>query len=205
MPEYCTCGAKLVDDARFCHRCGRPTREEVRDEEVTVAAAEPARLTPQQTAAQRLAQLPVSFANPIALRVAFMVAMLILLVQNIPLLGLFFVIWWLVAGWVAVVWYKRLTGSSLSIGAGARLGFITGVMVFAAIAVQATIQIAVAGKELFDQALQKDPRIGPMMNDPALLSVVVLVTMAFTFAIVVGICAAGGALGARFVLRRNSA
>ena len=27
MPEFCTCGTKLVEDARFCHRCGRPTWE----------------------------------------------------------------------------------------------------------------------------------------------------------------------------------
>ena len=28
MPEFCTCGAELPPDARFCHRCGKPQREE---------------------------------------------------------------------------------------------------------------------------------------------------------------------------------
>ena len=38
MPEFCTCGTRLVEDARFCHRCGRPTSEEV-VEETPVARA----------------------------------------------------------------------------------------------------------------------------------------------------------------------
>ena len=24
VPEYCTCGAQLPPDARFCHKCGKP-------------------------------------------------------------------------------------------------------------------------------------------------------------------------------------
>ena len=27
MDERCTCGTYLVEDAMFCHKCGRPTRE----------------------------------------------------------------------------------------------------------------------------------------------------------------------------------
>src|SRR5258708_28410835 len=28
LPERCTCGAILPEDARFCHKCGKPQREE---------------------------------------------------------------------------------------------------------------------------------------------------------------------------------
>ena len=28
MPEQCTCGTQLVEGARFCHKCGRPTTDE---------------------------------------------------------------------------------------------------------------------------------------------------------------------------------
>ena len=24
VPEFCTCGAQLPPDARFCHKCGKP-------------------------------------------------------------------------------------------------------------------------------------------------------------------------------------
>jgi predicted amidophosphoribosyltransferase len=34
MPEFCTCGAELPPDARFCHRCGKPQREEIEPETV---------------------------------------------------------------------------------------------------------------------------------------------------------------------------
>ena len=43
MPDFCTCGAELPPDARFCHRCGKPQREEVIPEtaerRVEIAAA----------------------------------------------------------------------------------------------------------------------------------------------------------------------
>src|SRR5689334_2027095 len=28
MADFCTCGAQLPEDARFCHRCGKPQRNE---------------------------------------------------------------------------------------------------------------------------------------------------------------------------------
>src|SRR5258707_7098587 len=28
VPDVCTCGAQLPEDARFCHKCGKPQRDE---------------------------------------------------------------------------------------------------------------------------------------------------------------------------------
>src|SRR5690349_539348 len=28
VPQFCTCGTQLVEDARFCHKCAKPTRDE---------------------------------------------------------------------------------------------------------------------------------------------------------------------------------
>lgn len=198
MPEYCTCGTKLVEDARFCHRCGRPTFEEVREAIDEPVSAPP---PPVPTAAEKLAQLPVTFANPIALRIAFLLAMAIVLILNIPILQLLFFGWWAAAGWVAVLWYRRMTGSQLSVSAGARLGSITGVMIFAAILVELALQFLLAGKQIFDQLSAQDSRIAEMMKDPGMMSAVSVITMGFLFALIVGICAGGGALGALFSSR----
>ena len=64
----------------------------------------------QPTLQEKLAQIPVSFSNPIALRVAFLMSLAIMLVEMIPVLNLLFFLWWLAAGWGAVRIYRRITG-----------------------------------------------------------------------------------------------
>ena len=196
MQDYCTCGTKLVENARFCHRCGRPTSEP----EITIEPAPPQIAIP--TRAEKLAQLPMGFGNPIALRVAFLMSLAIMLIEMIPVLNLLFVVWCLGAGWCAVLLYRRLTGLSLSVGAGARLGSITGVLTFVSIAVILALSMLFMGKQAFDQVIQQDPRVKQVMNDPPALAIGLLLLLGMIFAIVVGICAAGGALGARFSARK---
>jgi ABC-type phosphate transport system permease subunit len=61
-----------------------------------------------------------------------------------------------------------------------------------------------AGKQFLDEMIQQDPQMKQVINDPALLGTVFLVMLALVFSLVVGICAAGGALGARFIARKTS-
>jgi hypothetical protein len=192
MTDYCTCGAKLVDDARFCHRCGRPTSEIVIDE------TPPPPPPPQPSLQEKLAQLPVSFSNPIALRVGFLMSLGIMFLDLIPGLNFLFLIWWLAGGWCGVLLYRRLTGRTLSISAGARLGSITGVLAFVSMAIVFTLTVAFAGKQLFEPLLQQDPAMSKVLNDPPMLAAAFLFGLFFLFTLVVGVCAAGGALGARF-------
>jgi hypothetical protein len=196
MPEYCTCGTQLVENARFCHRCGRPVSE-----------AQPVETPPPipprpPTLQEKLAQLPVNFSNPVALRVAFLMSLAIMLVEMIPVLNVLFVVWWLAAGWCAVLLSRRITGLSLSVSAGARLGSITGVLTFVSTAVVLTLTMLFAGKQFLDQMIQQDPRMTQVVNDPPMLAAVFLMVLAVVFSLVVGLCAAGGALGARFSARK---
>src|SRR3954453_7443593 len=63
--EYCTCGAKLPEDARFCHKCGKPQFELIEPEEPAVV--EPVPPVPVQPPPQPQG---VGFRNPAAVRVA---------------------------------------------------------------------------------------------------------------------------------------
>ncbi len=196
MPESCTCGAVLVENARFCHRCGRPTAEDVPAAEnaipeiaaPVVAEAPPPRAT-----------LPMNFANPIALRVAFLISFAVVVLEVIPGFDRLLVIWWLSGGFSAALLYRRLTGLKLSVSAGARLGSLTGILPFVSVAV-----FVVAGREeLFQQMAKQDPRMTEVLNNPTALATLFVLMLAVLFAMVVGTCAAGGALGARFAGRDN--
>ena len=197
MPDFCTCGTKLVEEARFCHRCGRPTIPPLAEE------PPPPQITNQPSFQAKLAQIPVSFNNPVALRVALLMSVAIIPVELAPILSMLSIVWWLAAGWCAVLLYRRLTGSVLSVRAGARLGSITGVLTFVSLAIGFTIAMVFAGKQFFDQMVKQNPDAKQIVNDPAMLCAVILVGMAFLFTIVVAICAAGGALGARYSGRKN--
>jgi hypothetical protein len=144
------------------------------------------------------ASLPVGFRNPIAMRVAFLMSVAIMLIQMIPGVNLLFVIWWLAAGWGAVAIYGRMTGSALTVKAGARLGSITGILTFISMTVIIAFSMLVFGKDMFSEMLKQNPQISPVLDDPAELAGLAVMVLAIIFAMVVGTCAAGGALGARF-------
>src|SRR5437899_5340193 len=128
MPEFCTCGAQLAPDSLFCHKCGKPQREIVAQEQepevitdVVSTTAVPDVPPPPPAA------LPLNFHNPIAVRVAFTVALVATLLSWIPALN---VVLWVAAGFTAVYLYRRRTGVFLNVRAGVRLGWITGVLMF---------------------------------------------------------------------------
>ena len=201
MTEQCTCGTLLVENARFCHRCGRPTGE-IAAEEAEAPPPAPT-LTPAPVTAT-IAQVPVGFRNPLALRVAFIMSLGIMLLQMIPGLNLLFAVWWLAAGWLAVAIYRKLTGAVMTISAGARLGSITGVLAFASMTVTFAFAMVFTGRQMLDEMVKQTPQVEQMVNDPVALSAVILIILVLMFAMVVGTCAAGGALGARFTARGSA-
>ncbi len=145
--------------------------------------------------------LPVSFSNPIALRVAFLMSLITMLLTMIPFVNYLSPIWWLVAGSAAVMLYRRLTGLSLSVSAGARLGSITGVLAFLSLVVIIALTFAFAGNDLFQEMVKQNPDASQVLNNPTMLALAAALALVILFAMVVGMCTAGGALGARFANR----
>jgi hypothetical protein len=127
VPDVCTCGAKLPPDARFCHKCGKPQFDMsmYEQEEETVAA--PVLVAPpvEPPAPE------VGFRNPVAVRIGLLVALLSFFATALsgPVVILPF-IWLVGAGFLSVYLYRRRTGLILSLGSGARMGWMTGLFAF---------------------------------------------------------------------------
>jgi hypothetical protein len=202
MAEFCTCGAQLPPDALFCHKCGKPQRE--------IVAAEPEALPPEP--AWQISPVdpaagippsppvyeprPLNFANPVAVRIAALVALGATALFFLPYVN------WLAAGYFAVVLYRRKTGASLNVGAGVRIGWMTGLLTFAILAVFfaafAVLLNAGGMREIVEAQMKNapDPRIQQvltmMQNVPDMVG---LLINFFVFTTCLSM--AGGALGAK--------
>jgi len=202
MPDICTCGAHLPPDALFCHKCGKPQRELVVAESVVEAPAmvvPPVGLKPEP--------VPVSFRNSVAIRIALLMAAVATLLSFLPFVN------WLAGGFFAVFLYRRKTGSFLNVGAGVRLGWITGILMFALSAVVfAAQQLPGVISGHLDARLQEqlknftspDPMSQQMMqyfqSGPGVM-VLFLFSLIALFLFTTGLGMAGGAIGAKMVGR----
>jgi hypothetical protein len=203
MPEFCTCGAELPPDARFCHKCGKPQREEPVLTPVVIPPPEPVPVRPPRTP---------SFHNPLAVRTGLLAASLAALLNLVPVVSYGFLIWLLAAGFFSVFLYNRRAGLLLTVRQGARMGWITGVISFAISALFFTLSmVALAGRNGGLAGLYKERLESMPMNDrnvqealellqsPAGMAVVVIGSLFFVFVIVTSFCTAGGALGAKIL------
>lgn len=207
MPDFCTCGAELPPDARFCHRCGKPQREELLPEHIEPPAFQPLVAAPIAPTGPG-----VTFRNPIAVRIGLTMASVAALLTWIPILQLLFVVWWLSAGFFSVYLYRRRTGQFLSVRSGVRMGLITGVLTFAIMTVLFTITLVPLAVQkgglagLYQEQLRtmqaSDATIQQAMQalqSPAVLVIGICSTLLFMFAIIICLCTAGGALGAKML------
>jgi hypothetical protein len=195
-PEKCTCGAVLAENARFCHRCGRPVQE------MTTAELEELFPTPPPPAPAIVVPpkpMPIGLSNPVAMRVAIMMSLAITMMDLMPYLNLLFFLWWMLAGWGAVWLYRRLTGLEVSVSAGARLGFLTGLFTFIGMTLLFALMMASSDvRDALNQQMLKDPHTADVLKNPAMLGSVAIMVLFMIFTMVAGLCAAGGALGAKF-------
>lgn len=202
MPEFCTCGAQLPPDARFCHKCGKPQYDYPALEEET---AQPA--PPPIVGASLPAPLEIGFHNGLAVRIGLIAAFSAVAMFLFPLPNPFLrLLAFLVAGILAVFLYTRRTGQMLTIRGGARMGWITGIFSFLLVGALATVSmVAIANQEGLAKFLSKqlppnDARTDTMvqmLQDPASLAAVVLFMLIVLFIIVTALPMIGGALGAK--------
>ena len=205
MPEFCTCGAQLPPDALFCHKCGKPQRE------LPAIEIPPAAPPPEAPPAAASRPLLPNWHNPAALRIAFLIGSLAALLGWIALLfGLaVWLLWLFGAGFLAARLYRRRTGQQLTVRAGARMGWITGILAFAVNAVMFTLSMApmlFGGKgvsTLRDQ-IRAAPidhaaieQIDKLLQNPSGLTMLMFTGLLMIFVFNTSICALGGAVSAK--------
>ena len=213
--EFCTCGARLPEDARFCHKCGKPQREEpeieaLANESSSVNEAEPPPLPAPEVSAIPAPPPGITFRNPAAVRAALISSAVATLAGIIPLPGLFHTLWQLLAivagGFGSVYLYQRRTGDYLSLRGGLQIGWMTGLFCFVVTMVMLTVLLAMLSalgesglKQLSAQSGQPEfaEAFGNMMSNPAML--VFALVAAFFFMTMLG--SAGGALGSKVLER----
>lgn len=203
MPEFCTCGAQLPPDARFCHKCGKPQREEdVPVEEQPIVAAPPP--PPPSQAAE---PPPISFRNATAVRVALATGIPMFLLSAvagplalaIPVAGGFF----------AVYLYRRRTGQKITVLAGAHLGWISGIIVFTIVTVVLTLVMLMLSQPDFVQSMRDQmAKMSSISQDELTKRIDLLRTpsglalgLLDTFVSYTVLTALGGAVGAKILSR----
>ncbi len=228
MEGHCTCSAKLAEAARFCHRCGRP----VRDDDPLLLPPEPDEAEPAEPELSDIDRpsvklesnqpqlvtdppmIEVSFRSALAVRVGFLAAsivqlvlMLVAMAHIVQLLPLVLA----AGGAYAVVLFSRRAGRVPSIMEGARMGWITGVFSFAISTVLFTAGLVISGKgivPIFEENLKtagldsaSSNKALELIRDPQVLILFVVLMLVFNFLLVCVVSSLGGALGARLTRR----
>lgn len=211
---YCTCGARLAEQARFCHRCGRPvTDEALREEE------ERERLEQQQKQAEPEAAPAMEAGvetGPGALRMdlvlragwaAALVSQLGMMASGLAGAQVLAPVILLFGGGYAVHLYRRRSGSSLNVLQGMRLGWFAGLFSFLMLLVFLTVSVALlsSNRGALQDAADSAPKGGmareaieqlqKTLDKPTDLAGQLAVSFVF-----LTVCsAAGGAIGARLL------
>ena len=207
MEQRCTCGAVLPEDARFCHKCGKPQQEE---DIQRLAAPEPA------APAQRPLDVPtdgqpvrIGFKNVRAVVISIIVAAVALVVSTVAALASPFLaaIVLVAAGFTAAITYKSQSGEPLSAATGARMGWMTGfwlLMIVVILVALTVVDLASPAGELVVKQLKDMPQLaGATPNTPHDLLIRVLIG-AIPISIMVAVLPSfGGMLAARTSARRS--
>ncbi len=138
--------------------------------------------------------MPVNFRNPIAVRTALLVGIAGSLVSNIlPLVS------WAAAGFFAVFFYRRKTHDRMNAGSGMRMGWLTGLIMFAMWGIAfAALGISGALTKQFEEGMKSLP----FASDPGVQQMAHAMTtgpglifpLVFGFIVITCLSIVGGAL-----------
>jgi hypothetical protein len=207
----CTCGAFLPEDARFCHKCGKPQYEEDIARLSVQEVSPPVPPVAERESPRLLPSTAIGFRNLRAVGTTLAVAAVSLVALGIageigasPLLLIILC----AAGFVAARFYHRRTAERLTPLAGAKLGAMTCLWLFLVVAIGAIVNFAsVDGREKFKSAILNAPNLPnvpeftKLLQDPTELLLLILVSLAFLFLIGTVAAAFGGMLAARLLPR----
>lgn len=212
----CTCGATLPEDARFCHRCGRPQFEEdltrFHEEQVVVPPLQP----PQPPAPP--IQTRIDFGNRRAVMVSIVIAMLTLVMftmcaVTIPFAaGILLLPLFCLAGFGAAYFYIRQTGEKISPQGGARLGFMTALWAFLVVVLLSVLLAALVSdsglrRELLSVASANSSpatqELAKLLNDPRKFILLLMGQLLVYFCLFTFPSMLGGMLGVRFQMKKQ--
>jgi hypothetical protein len=208
--QRCTCGALLPEDARFCHKCGKPQYPEDIER---LSASEPsapvqAPLTPPLSTSPASS---ISFRNSRAVLISLVVAGAAFVGSGAAALlsPLLFPIILCAAGYVAARLYRRQSAEPLTAAAGARLGWMTGLWLFLIVAVLSAITaIYVSSPQGWAQIRamwSQVPEVSKVLVNQHDFLMRLAVNLPFFFFLLTLLPGLGGMLGARTARRGPSA
>lgn len=201
-----------MEDALFCHRCGRPVRELTPAAEDQQSGAEPEPEVPAPAGALARAPETPAFQNQTAVRVGFLAAALVQLASILSAMAgasILLPLLLLGGGFYAAVLYMRRTGAALSVIEGARVGWITGIFTFVIATVFFTAGMAILSAsgdltKAYEESLSRMnlpsdsvERFRKMLEEPRTFAFTLIAGLVFQFLFLTIFCSLGGALGAR--------
>lgn len=152
----------------------------------------------------------VTFGTPGALRSCYWSAAFAAIIMSLPYASLLCFIVYPGAGFYSVHSFRRQTRKRVTLRAGAKLGFLTGVITFALLLILLTIASTMPGsggmsatldelESSFEQQGDAElvERVQELRADPTALALLGLVGLSVLFCVTTGFAAAGGALGAK--------
>jgi hypothetical protein len=205
--DNCDCGwSGIPHGASFCPGCGKPLTDVARESERQANAFQ----RPQAEEEESGPVDRVTFGTPGALRSCYWSAAFAAIIMSLPYASLLCFIVYPGAGFYSVHSFRRQTSKRVTLRAGAKLGFLTGVITFALLLILLTIASSMPGSpglsgtldELeasFERQGESElvDRVQALRADPTALGLLALIALSVGFCVTTGFATAGGALGAK--------
>lgn len=205
--DTCDCGwSPVPQGASFCPGCGKPLTDLARESERQANSFQ--RPPEEEEAAGPVDR--VTFGTPGALRSCYWSAAFAAIIMSLPYASLLCFIVYPGAGFYSVHSFRRQTNKRVTLRAGAKLGFLTGVITFALLLILLTIANSMPGSpglsgsldELeasFEQQGESElvDQVRTLRGDPTALAFIALIGLSVVFGVTTGFATAGGALGAK--------